>query len=539
MEILAVFLLLIVILFLIISFLYFSSISRLNRKRTLDLYYKDLIKYKIKELDQLFNDFKNKNEFLQEEILNDIDDTIKNLIYVTLNKLKICYVSLEKENFLKFYFSKNKFKNRLKEIDKLQFDYKITYAKIKFKINEYNLINEIKENLIFELDQLFKKFINLVKISEFQKDLLQGKYLERINKIEYKIIKIKEEKNDLDDFINKIKKINSEILELNNDFVFYLKIKNKIDSFYLNIKTKIKQLINENSQFIKKYYKNLQTKIKDIKYDFAKLKIHLFNLNFLYARKINQKILDKLNLMFFDYQTFFNQIEFILREEKNLFWFMGNIGNFDNLIKYKFSNFTNDDKLKISYLNYLKKEIIDKFDVYKKYQDENILHRKIIIKKVDQLILISSYLKKYQQIFFAKDSIEKENKIIKKFNNLNFIFINIENLYYQIPDKYQKKYKDKIINIKENLQLFFSEIKILKSFEIKEKYLKLENELTIFYQKIFRDTFLILYLNEIISSLNKYHSNQKISFIENKIENYYQNDNLIEALKVIYRTIVI
>src|ERR1051325_9086312 len=282
MEILAVFLLLIVILFLIISFLYFSSISRLNRKRTLDLYYKDLIRYKIKELDQLFNDFKNKNEFLQEEILNDIDDTIKNLIYVT----------------------KNKFKNRLKEIDKLQFDYKITYAKIKFKINEYNLINEIKENLIFELDQLFEKFINLVKISEFQKDLLQGKYLERINKIEYKIIKIKEEKNDLDDFINKIKKINSEILELNNDFVFYLKIKSKIDSFYLNIKTKIKQLINENSQFIKKYYKNLQTKIKDIKYDFAKLKIHLFNLNFLYARKINQKILDKLNLMFFDYQTF-------------------------------------------------------------------------------------------------------------------------------------------------------------------------------------------------------------------------------------------
>lgn len=174
---------------------------------------------------------------------------------------------------------------------------------------------------------------------------------------------------------------------------------------------------------------------------------------------------------------------------------MGNIGNFDNLIKYKFSNFTNDDKLKISYLNYLKKEIIDKFDVYKKYQDENILHRKIIIKKVDQLILISSYLKKYQQIFFAKDSIEKENKLIKKFNNLNFIFINIENLYYQIPDKYQKKYKDKIIKIKENLQSFFSETKILKSFEIKEKYLKLENELTIFYQKIFRDTFLILYLN--------------------------------------------
>lgn len=539
MEILAVFLLLIVILFLIISFLYFFSISRLNRKRTLDLYYKDLIRYKIKELDQLFNDFKNKNEFLQEEILNDIEDTIKNLIYVTLNKLKICYLSLEKENLLKFYFSKNKFKNKLKEIDKLQFDYKITYAKIKFKINEYNLINEIKENLILELDQLFKKFINLVKISEFQKDLLQGKYLERINKIEYKIIKIKEEKNDLDDFINKIKKINSEILELNNDFVFYLKIKNKIDSFYLNIKTKIKQLINENSQFIKKYYKNLQAKIKDIKYDFAKLKIHLFNLNFLYARKINQKILDKLNLMFFDYQTVFNQTEFILKEEKNLFWFMRNISNFDNLIKYKFSNFINDDKLKISYLNYLKKEIIDKFNAYKKYQDENILHRKIIVKKVDQLILISSYLKKYQQIFFLKDSIEKENKFMKKFNNLNFIFINIENLYYQIPDKYQKKYKDKIIKIKESFKLFSSEIKILKSFEIKEKYLKLENELNIFYQKIFRDTFLILYLNEIISSLNKYHSNQKISFIENKIEKYYQNDNLIDALKVIYRTIVI
>lgn len=539
MEILAVFLLLMVILFLIISFLYFFSISRINRKRTLDLYYKDLIGYKIKDLDQLFNDFKHKNEFLSEEIFNDIDDTIKSLIYVTLNKLKICYISLEKENNLKFYFSKNKFKSKLKEIDKLQFDYKITYAKIKFKINEYNLINEIKENLLFELDQLLRKFINLVKISEFQKDLLQGKYLERINKTENKINKIKKEKSDLDDFISKIKLVNLEILELNSDFIFYLKIKNGIDSFYLDIKIKIKQLINENNQFVKKYYKNLQVKIKDIKYDFAKLKIHLLNLNFLYARKINQKIFDKLNLIFFDYQTVLNQTEFILQEEKNLFWFIKNINHFDDLVKYKFSNFINDDKLKISYLNYLKSEIIDKFNVYKKYQEENILHRKIIIKKADQLILISNYLKKYQQIFFAKDNNEKENKFIRKFNNLNFIFINIENLYYQIGNKYQKKYKNKMIEIKEKLQLFVLESKKLKNFELKEKYLKLENELTIFYQKIFRDTFLILYLNEIISALNKYHSNQKISFIENKIENYYQNDNLIEALKVIYRTITI
>ncbi|BDV03682.1 MAG: hypothetical protein HPPSJP_4030 [Candidatus Hepatoplasma scabrum] len=535
MEILAILLLLIFILFLIISFWFFLLLERQNRKRILNIYYHDLYKYQIRYLYKIFLQFKKENNFFEQEIFNDLEDTIKNLNYVTFNKLKILYQKLDQENKIKFYFGKKKFQNKLKELDQLQFDYKITYAKTKFKINEFNLINEIKTNLISKINQIFVNFLQEIKNSIYQKNLLKGKYLEKINKVDLNIKKLSTAKIDLDDFIKKITLINKEIVNLKQNFVFYLDINKSINIEYKVLFKNIKKLLKD--QKIPFFYlKIFEKKFQEIKYDFTKLKIYLSNLNFNKVKKLNDKLFFNLNLLSFKMREIINKSEFIDKMTKNLLFFISKIKDYQKIIRYNYSLFIKDDNLKIKESLSLEKLIVDNFkqDILNK----EIVNQNIFAKKLQKLFLISEYLQKYQKIILDKSELQKLQKKEDDLLKLNFIFYKIESLFFKLPNKYQQKYQEKFKQINDFFALLLNQIKNLKNKRWKDKYFKFKEEITIFYQQIFKDLFLISYLNEIILIVNKYRFDKKITSLKNKVEYFYQKDNLIEALRIAHETVI-
>lgn len=532
MEILAVFLVLIFILFWIVSFWFFFILKRQNNKKILNIYYSDLSKYKIKDLYKLFFQFKKENKFLEEEIFNDLEDTIKNLNYVSFNKLKIFYQELEKENKLKFYFNKKLFKQKILKLDKLQFDYKITYAKVKFRINELNLINEIKENLIFEVSEIFMNFFNLVKNSIDQKKLKEQKYLEQIQKINLKIKNLAIKKIDLDDFIQKIKLINQEIKEANEDFIFYLDIKKYLDFEYKKILRDLRKLIN-NKNIPLFYLKESKKIYSNIQYEFAKLKTYFLNFNFKNARKINTKIINDINFLYFNTKIIINKFKFMKKITENIRLFIDNIKDYKDFIRYKFSLFIEEDKINVKNLINLEIKIIKEFDEYENIEKKE--KNNIFENKYQKIILIYEDLKNYQKIFLNESILEKKDQ---DFLKLNFVFNKIEDLLIDFPNKFQIKYHEKLIEAKKNFKFILNQNKNLKDKAFKNFYLKFEEEIITLYQQIFKDAFLIFYLNEIIFILNKYRFDKKIVFLKEKIESFYKEDNLIEALRIAYKTII-
>lgn len=532
MEILAISLVLIFVLFLIISFWFFFLLKKQNHKKILNIYYKDLSKYKIKDLYKIFFQFKKENKFLEEEIFNDLEDTIKNLNYVSFKKLKLFYQELEDENKLKFYFNTKSFKEKILKLDKLQFDYKITYAKIKFRINELNLINEIKENLILNVSKIFKNFFNLLKNSIDQKNLSEQKYLQKIAKIDSKIKNLSIRKIDLDDFIQATELINQEIKIANENFNFYLSIKRYLNFEYKKNLEDLKKLINnQNMPFFA--FKEFKKRYSNIQYEFAKLKTYYLNLNFFKAQKINQKILNDINSLYFDAESIINKFKFIKKETENLKLFIENINEYKDFIKYKFSCFIKEDKLKINDLSNLELKIIAEFKEFIKIDQE--LKNNTFTKKYQKLIFIKENLKIYQKIFLSESVLEKKDQDIQK---LNFVFNKIDDLFIKFPNKFKIKYQEKLTENKNNFKSILNQKQNLKNKEYRNSYLKLEEKIIILYQQIFKDAFLIFYLNEIIFILNKYRFDKKIVFLKEKIEFFYQEDNLIEALRIAYKTII-
>lgn len=532
MEILAVFLILIFILFWIVSFWFFFILKRQNNKKILNIYYSDLSKYQIKDLYKLFFQFKKENKFLEEEIFNDLEDTIKNLNYVSFNKLKIFYQELEKENKLKFYFNKKVFKQKILKLDKLQFDYKITYAKVKFRINELNLINEIKENLIFEVSEIFTNFFNLVKNSIDQKKLREQKYLEQIQKINLKIKNLAIKKIDLDDFIQKIKLINQEIKDANEDFNFYLDIKKYLDFEYKKILSDLRKLIN-NKNIPLFYLKESKKIYSNIQYEFAKLKTYFLNFNFKKAKKINTKIVNDINFLYFNTKIIINKFKFMKKITENIRLFIDNNNDYKDFIRYKFSLFIEEDKINIKNLINLEIKIIKEFGEYENIEKEE--KNNIFENKYQKIILIYEDLKTYQKIFLSESVLEKKDQ---DFLKLNFIFNKIEDLLIDFPNNFQIKYHEKLIEAKKNFKFILNQNKNFKDKAFKNFYLKFEEKIITLYQQIFKDAFLIFYLNEIIFILNKYRFDKKIVFLKEKIESFYQEDNLIEALRIAYKTII-
>ncbi len=534
--------------FIITTLSFYFTFQKKNKFFVVENYEKELENYEISKINKKILNIQQK---LEEDInidrieFNDLVESRANLEKITLNELRSLYKNVYAHIDGVYLFRFHKFSTLINRIYEKQFEYKVNYLEIIFKINELNLKNDLKKSLSYNIRECYKFLNNRIIDSKYEQWVTRSSIIKRIYAMDDLIEEITLLSNKADvpfvSFVKKIKKILYELNSIEVDVKFLEETYETINTLLKNINDKFKQITSKNRSAFSKQTKEWKEAFKKFNNKIIEIKkaALLLEKNFV-RRELNEIIIVFLEIT---RDAFINRESYIF------------ILNYDKKLEYIYNNYQNDEKTLVYEL--------EKFQISDKNKKINAF------KKINELIQsdFEEYFKKRSKGFSEFSPFEIINNDIKKIQtHLNKYFFILENVYLEIKviinktDDINKKLYTMNLELlksegKMDSILPISRFKYEKQFEFFQQKISdliyeykndiriptkdkmddinsLYEEIIIFSNKIHSEAFKFIYTQKMIVALNKYYSLNKVSNLIDDLRMKYQEGNIVDSLRI-------
>ncbi len=513
-------------------------------------YEKELEKYSFENLNNKFSLLSSRITSDKNEI-NDLEDEIKNLEVIILNEVKIKYNNIYNHISGWYKFKFLKFSKLSSELFEKQFEYKTSYLKILFRLNEFSLKNEIKKSLIFNVKNVYNFLNNRIDRSKYSNEIKMSNIVNKLHGLDDLIEESSKLSDDLtfslEKYVGKIQTIILKMNEVEKDIKFLEETFETINLTFKNINNNFKSITSDNRDAFEKRKNEWKSSFTELNKKINNIKKNTFLLEKSLAKKELYNAIEAMTSI---------TKNALLNKEAYLF-----ITEFDKKLEFLLKNFKKDEQ-----------KILVELERFSINDKKNKINE---FKNINNSIkaFVNSYITKRKNKFTTFEPIELINDLSKIQLSLSKYFSLLENAYLEIEQIMNKtddinkkvysmnvtllKVEDKIENIspesrfiyEQELENFQSQVSRLiedyrKNMQIPSQNKiddvnNLFNNIENFYQKVYTEAFKFTYIQKLIIILNKYISNRKISALIEDMKMKYREGNIVDSLRVAKKIIEI
>lgn len=534
----------IVIVLFMLNIVLFSLFTTFERSNKLKRIKRNLSNYSPKQLEIRIDKYEQVIELaeLDNNLRERIQETTK-IMYSKIEKdLKIMesYVApIKSFNFFTFKRELNKLISKIEE-------YETSYLECRFRLFDHTSDIEIEKAIVYSL----KKRLGKVRDNTINNPLIVIRENKRLNsklsKISNEVKKIEnfvetKEKHLNEDFINLVKKIDKEIIQMASSLDFMNSNLNHIDIDLKGPMQEIVRVYNDNKLIlgslkpeITELTKEINSFKKIVRDNIPELKVKIVNEN---IAKLNDSFF-KLNLLIrsnIDYSKFNDKYN---NEYTKLLYFVNeNNGLYVSEIKrYKLDD-ERERLIEISKAREEFKKIVDKFERLKLMKVKSYTPTAISNIILEIIYKYQGYVNAVERnindINIVNDA---TNKINIEIGSMNSLLLQVEYNISSLTGMFREKYENEKDHLQDYVEKLWERFKT-NTDEIEEAtFEKLKN----FKQRILNlvsetngKSFELFFTKETILFLNKYRGvNIKIDDILDKINDFFLEEKYSESLRL-------